>query len=124
MSGLARDATAFKSALHRQDYSSWHSQPAPAVPVAAPEPAEPPAKKKKRPKSNVVYSQPADTSSGQNVNTQLVYVVNHLKSTGNPMRLQDLVIITSTPIDTDKVLQEKFRAHDRVVYNPKTDLYS
>lgn len=59
-----------------------------------------------------------------NVNTQLVYVVNHLKSTGNPMRLQDLAIITNTPIDTDKVLQEKFRSHDRVLHDPKTDLYS
>ncbi|KAH9948459.1 transcription initiation factor IIE subunit beta [Amylocystis lapponica] len=126
MSALARDSIAFKSALHRQDYSSWHAQPAPLQPPPPPvsESSEPPLKKKKRSKSNVVYSQPAETSSGQNVNTQLVYVVNHLKSTGNPMRLQDLAIITSTPIDTDKVLQEKFRAHDRVVHNAKTDLYS
>jgi len=72
----------------------------------------------------VVYSQPAETGSGTNVNTQLLYVVNHLKSTGNPMRLQDLAIITNTPVDTDKVLLEKFRAHDRVVHDLKTDLYS
>jgi transcription initiation factor TFIIE subunit beta len=26
-----------------------------------------------------VYSQPADTGTGVNVNTQLVYAVNHLK---------------------------------------------
>jgi len=71
-----------------------------------------------------VYSQPADTGTGQNVNTQLVYAVNHLKSNGNPMRLQDLAIITSTPLDTDKVLLDKFKAHDRVLYDHKTDLYS
>ena len=29
MSGLAKDAAAFKSTLHRQDYTSWHSQPKP-----------------------------------------------------------------------------------------------
>ena len=73
---------------------------------------------------DIVYSQPADTGTGQNVNTQLVYLVNHLKSNGNPMRLQDLAILTNTPVDTDKVLLEKFRAHDRVVHDPKTDLYS
>ncbi|KAI0651267.1 transcription initiation factor IIE subunit beta [Trametes meyenii] len=126
MSGLARDAAAFKSALHRQDYTSWHSQP-PALqtqPTAAPSGDGEPSKKKKRPKSNVVYSQPADTGTGTNINTQLVYLVNHLKSTGNPMRLQDLAIITNTPVDTDKVLLEKFRGHDRVVHDPKTDLYS
>lgn len=28
---------------------------------------------------DIVYSQPADTGTGNNVNTQLVYAVNHLK---------------------------------------------
>ncbi|EIW76772.1 hypothetical protein CONPUDRAFT_139457 [Coniophora puteana RWD-64-598 SS2] len=59
-----------------------------------------------------------------NVNTQLVYAINHLKSTHNPMRLQDVAIVTNTPLDTDMVLLEKFKAHDRVQYDPKTDLYS
>ncbi|EPS97328.1 hypothetical protein FOMPIDRAFT_1052540 [Fomitopsis schrenkii] len=123
MTSLARDAAAFKSALHRQDYSSWHSQPSPAQPAPpsqATETIEPPHKKKK----HVVYSQPADTGTGTNVNTQLVYLVNHLKSTGNPTRLQDLAILTNIPVDTTPTLLEKFRAHDRVVYDPKTDLYS
>ncbi|CCM03215.1 uncharacterized protein FIBRA_05339 [Fibroporia radiculosa] len=124
MSSLARDAAAFKSALHRQDYTSWHSQPPPLQQQQqqpAPESTDVSSKSKKK---HVVYSQPADTGSGTNVNTQLVYVVNHLKSTGNPTRLQDLAILTNTPIDTDAVLLEKFKAHDRVLYDPKTDLYS
>lgn len=50
--------------------------------------------------------------------------MNHLKSNGNPMRLQDLAIITNTAVDTDKVLLEKFKGHDRVIHDPKTDLYS
>jgi transcription initiation factor TFIIE subunit beta len=29
--------------------------------------------------TDVVYSQPADTGTGTNINTQLVYAVNHLK---------------------------------------------
>ncbi|KDQ54466.1 hypothetical protein JAAARDRAFT_38133 [Jaapia argillacea MUCL 33604] len=120
MSGLARDAAAFKSALHRQDYSSWHANPAPLETQPAPEVKA----KKKRPKTTVVYSQPADTGTGTNVNTQLVYAVNHLKSQNGPMRLQDIAIITNTPLDTDRVLLEKFRAHDRIEYNPKNDTYT
>ena len=45
MSSLSKDADTFKRILHRQDYSSWHSQ------------------------------------SATNVNTQLVYAVDHLKVT-------------------------------------------
>ena len=40
------------------------------------------------------------------------------------MRLQDLAIVTNTPLDTDPALLEKFKAHDKVQYDPKTDLYS
>ncbi|KAJ7589192.1 transcription initiation factor IIE subunit beta [Mycena floridula] len=127
MSQLLKDQAAFKSVLARQDYTSWHSQPAPAQPVSsssqAQEQDEPP-KKKPRQKSNVVYSQPADTGTGTNVNTQLVYAVNHLKSTHNPVRLQDIAIVTGTPLDSDKVLLEKFKAHDHVHWDPRTDLYS
>jgi transcription initiation factor TFIIE subunit beta len=93
MSFLSKDADAFKRILHRQDYTSWHTQS-------------------------------TDTATGTNVNTQLVYAVDHLKSTPNPMRLQDIAIVTNTPLDTDPVLLEKFRSHDRIQYDPKTDLYS
>ncbi|KAF8213529.1 transcription initiation factor IIE subunit beta [Mycena galopus ATCC 62051] len=135
MSQLAKDAAAFKSTLKRQDYTSWHSQPTAAtVPTPPPAPAVtvteadpdfvPPSKKKPRPKSNVVWSQPADTGSGNNVYTQLVYAVDYLKSTPNPTRLQDIALLTNTPLLEDPVLLEKFKAHDRIEYNPKTDLYS
>jgi transcription initiation factor TFIIE subunit beta len=40
------------------------------------------------------------------------------------MRLDDLAIRTQTPLDTDKVLFEKFRAHERVEFDPRTNLYS
>ncbi|KAJ8468859.1 hypothetical protein ONZ45_g17091 [Pleurotus djamor] len=127
MSKLAQDAAAFKSVLHRQDYKSWHSQP-PAKTDHSASPAAESSKdgspKKKRPKTNVVYSQPADTGTGMNVNTQLVYAVNYLKSTPNPMRLQDIAIVTNTPLDTDRVLLEKFKSHDKIQWDPKTDLYS
>lgn len=135
---LTKDADSFKRALHRQDYTSWHSQPAPlnssssasasvSTPAPAPTTAEStstPSTKKKRPKTNIVYSQPADTGTGTNVNTQLVYAIDHLKSTHNPMRLQDIAIVTNTPLETDVVLLEKFKSHDKIIWDPKTDLYS
>jgi transcription initiation factor TFIIE subunit beta len=40
------------------------------------------------------------------------------------MRLQDIAIVTETPLDTDSTLLEKFKNHDRIIYDPKTDLYS
>ncbi|KAF9529129.1 hypothetical protein CPB83DRAFT_928163 [Crepidotus variabilis] len=137
MSKLAQDAATFKATMQRQNFSSWHSQPKPATPaasgsttpaaslaVAGESPSSSTSSKKKRPKTNIVYSQPADTGTGSNVNTQLVYAVNHLKSTQNPMRLQDLAIVTNTPLDTDLILLEKFKGHDKIQYDPKTDLYS
>ncbi|KAG5646178.1 hypothetical protein DXG03_004231 [Asterophora parasitica] len=118
MSKLAKDSAAFKSVLKRQDYTSWHSQPPPASEPqasASPTPEVSSSPKKKRPKTNIVYSQPADTGTGTNINTQLVYAVNHLK---------DIAIVTNTPLDTDHALLEKFKAHDRIAWDPKTDLYS
>ncbi|KAI0314482.1 transcription initiation factor IIE subunit beta [Amylostereum chailletii] len=140
MASLARDAAAFKNTLSGADTRTWHSSnassskaaPGPSatpLPAATPTAAIPPTdvdqgKKKKRPKTNIVYSQPADTGTGVNVNTQLVYAVTHLKSVNGPARLQDIAIVTSTPLETDQVLLEKFKAHDRVEFDPKTNLYS
>lgn len=136
---LGQERDSFKR-IHRPNYASWHSQPTPLnstssaaatpAPVPAPttastsESTSTPSAKKKRPKTNIVYSQPADTGTGTNVNTQLVYAIDHLKSTHNPMRLQDIAIVTNTPLETDAVLLEKFKSHDRILWDPKTDLYS
>ncbi|KAA1475774.1 transcription initiation factor IIE subunit beta [Dentipellis sp. KUC8613] len=135
MSSLARDAAAFKNTLSGVDTKSWHSHPPPTTPAGSvSQPIDvdaEPVKKKKRPNvidtlshKDVVYSQPADTGTGTNINTQLLYALNHLKSVHGPMRLQDIAIVTNTPLDTDPVLLEKFKQHDRVEFDPKTGLYS
>jgi len=95
--------------------------------MATPDAQSSDQQKKKRVRSNIVYSQPADTGTGIHSNTQLVYAVDFLKSSGNgnPMRLDDIAIHTNIPaLSTDESLIVKFRGHDRVVYDPKTDLYS
>ena len=53
MSTLAKDAAAFKTALARQDYTSWHSNPGPpkiSGDTGGEEPGE--KKKKKKPKNS------------------------------------------------------------------------
>lgn len=51
--------------------------------------------------------------------------IAHFRQANNgPMRLEDLAIRTQTPLDADKVLFEKFRAHERVEFDIKTNLYS
>jgi hypothetical protein len=52
-------------------------------------------------------------------------IIAHARQSNNgPMRLDDLAIRTQTPLDADKVLFEKFRAHERVEFDIKTNLYS
>ena len=52
MSTLAKDAASFKSALARQDYTSWHSNPAPPQPPGDAGVEEPGEKKKKKKSKN------------------------------------------------------------------------
>lgn len=40
------------------------------------------------------------------------------------MRLQDIALITNTPLDTDSFLLDKFKSHSKITYDPKTSLYS
>ena len=61
MSSLAKDAAAFKSTLARQDYTSWHSNPAPPQPsgdVGGEESGE--KKKKKKSKTSASFPSPPD----------------------------------------------------------------
>ncbi|KAG1846458.1 hypothetical protein F4604DRAFT_1688397 [Suillus subluteus] len=34
-----------------------------------------------------------------------------------------IAIVTNTPLEIDAVLLEKFKLHDRIIWDPKTDLY-
>ncbi|KAL1668920.1 hypothetical protein GGF50DRAFT_45562 [Schizophyllum commune] len=127
MSKLAADAAAFKQSLHRTDYTSWHSQPPPlasAAPAKGGASSSKGGAKAKAPaKPDQPYSQPKDTGSGQNINTQLIYALQYLKEHYGPNRLQDIAISTSTALDTDQVLLEKFRNHEKVKWDQKTGLY-
>ncbi|KAH8918411.1 hypothetical protein BT69DRAFT_1338186 [Atractiella rhizophila] len=87
--------------------------------------SQPPLKKKKKPNVNgVVYSQPADTGSGNLVQTRLVYAIQHLKDQNGPIRLQDLAIRSGVDdLLTNKDLFEAFRNHEKVIYDDRTELW-
>ena len=59
MSTLAKDAASFKSALARQDYTSWHSNPGPPQPSGDAGGEEPGEKKKKKKSKNSAYHFPS-----------------------------------------------------------------
>jgi len=40
------------------------------------------------------------------------------------MRLQDIALLTNTPLDTDPLLLEKFKSHSKIHFDSKTHLYS
>ncbi|KDQ20315.1 hypothetical protein BOTBODRAFT_152985 [Botryobasidium botryosum FD-172 SS1] len=151
MASLQRDRSSFLKKMGNATAPSWgkaatttaQAQPAaPATTLAVPgasntsltySPAvtPPPAasssdtgKKKKRPRNDIVYSQPAEKGTGTHTNTQIFYALEYLKKHNAPMRIEDLSIMAQVPIATEPELLSKFKNHNQVIYNPKTDTYA
>ncbi|KAI0033517.1 transcription initiation factor IIE subunit beta [Vararia minispora EC-137] len=114
MSKLDRDAANFKNSLAKVNTQSWHSTQASSSSVAA---ASANPDKKKRPKQDVVFSQPADTGSGRYRQTQLIYAAQE-----GPRRLSDIAMYSSTPLMEDSTLREMFFNHPSVIWDPKMEL--
>lgn len=72
-----------------------------------------------------VYSQPANTGSGIHENTQLASAIDALKHHSNPVRLEDFALSQGLPalLNSSSGLFSRFRSHDRVMYDAKTDLW-
>lgn len=72
-----------------------------------------------------VYSQPANTGSGIHENTQLASAIDALKHHANPVRLEDFALSQGLPalLNPNSGLFQRFRSHDRVTYDAKTDLW-
>lgn len=81
--------------------------------------------KRKRPEpSKVVYSQPADTGTGRNIMTQVTYAIEHLKTKGVPLSLEDLINYLSLQYagdDYKRTVKTILAHHDKVVYNAKAN---
>ena len=78
-----------------------------------------------RQRTSTVYSQPTDTGVGRHWATQLLYAVDFLKRHGDPIRLEDLAIRSNVEgLLSNAELLKSFEAHERVLRDEKTGLYS
>lgn len=80
--------------------------------------------KRKRPDigENGSYSQPADTGSGREVMTKVVYAIDYLKSKDRPISFSDIWNYLSIPMDQEQhrtVLRQALVAHPKVDYEPR-----
>ena len=69
---------------------------------------------------------PLDTGIGHHIHTQLIYAVGYLKEhSANPIRLEELAAFSGIEeLQHNHDLLAAFKAHEKVKYDEKTDLYS
>lgn len=69
---------------------------------------------------------PNDTGVGRHFHTQILYAVGYLKEhPNNPIRLEELAAFSRVnELQHNSELLAAFRAHDKVNYDEKLDLYS
>lgn len=70
----------------------------------------------------MVYSQPKDTGTGNNIMTQVAYAITYLKQKLTPQRLEDLLSYLSIqhrPSDYLRTITAILRQHEKIEYNPK-----
>ena len=128
MSYLDNQLNAFKSNLASASHkiSNKRTAAAPIKSTTSPAPSQASTAnkndlKRKRPEpSNVVYSQPADTGTGQNIMTQVTYAIDYLKSKGTPQTLSDLLSYLSLQYSSDqykRTITAILKKHDKVDYD-------
>ncbi|PWN47640.1 hypothetical protein IE53DRAFT_401771 [Violaceomyces palustris] len=79
-----------------------------------------------RSQTSEIYSQPASTGSGFHENTQLASAIDALKSQTHPVRLEDFALShgLNSLLNSSGSLFARFKAHERVLHDAKTDLWS
>jgi transcription initiation factor TFIIE subunit beta len=104
--------------------SSIRTSLASSLPTAAPSPAASIASngKRKREEPQVPYSQPASTGFGQEIMTQVVYAVDHMKEKDKPLSFKEIINYLSLQNAADhdiRTLRHILRTHNRVRFDPK-----
>lgn len=71
-------------------------------------------------------STPFDTGVGQHLYTKIIYAVGYLKEhPNNPIRLEELAAFSNVEeLQHNADMLAAFRAHEKVLYDEKMDLYS
>lgn len=94
------------------------------VPSSAPTPSATAAEpKKKRHDVDIVYSQPANTGTGKDIRTQVLFAIEHMKSKGVPLRFADIVSYLSLQHRANdpgyvQALRQILQTNDKVDFDP------
>ncbi|KAK4695510.1 transcription initiation factor TFIIE subunit beta, partial [Lecanoromycetidae sp. Uapishka_2] len=132
MSFLQDQINAFKSSANQASIKIDNKRTTAAPKTLTPSTAtlQPPAlnqndRKRKQPEQvKIVYSQPANTGTGTNINTQITLAVEQLKNKGIPQTLTDIINYLSLHNAARQYKQSIgtiLMSHPKVEYNPKSD---
>ncbi|KAI1913959.1 transcription factor TFIIE beta subunit, TFIIEB, Tfa2 [Ophidiomyces ophidiicola] len=78
----------------------------------------------KRQDADIVYSQPANTGTGKDIMTQVVFAIEHMKSKDSPLKFSDIQSYLSLHRQGHDqayihALRRILQSHDKVEYDPK-----
>lgn len=93
------------------------------VPSSAPTPSSSGDPKKKRHDADIVYSQPANTGTGKDIMTQVLFAIEHMKAKGVPLKFDDIVSYLSLQHRANdpgyvQALKRILQRHEKVDYDP------
>lgn len=93
------------------------------VPSSAPTPSSTGDLTKKRHDGDIVYSQPANTGTGKDIMTQVLFAIEHMKNKGVPLKFGDIVSYLSLQHRAHdpayvQALRSILQRHEKVDYDP------
>lgn len=93
------------------------------VPSSAPTPPSTADPKKKRHDADIVYSQPANTGTGKDIMTQVLFAIEHMKAKGVPLKFADIVSYLSLQHRANdpgyiQALRRILQKHEKVDFDP------
>lgn len=94
------------------------------VPSTAPTPSSSNDTKKKRHDADIVYSQPANTGTGKDIMTQVLFAIEHMKTKNVPLKFADIVSYLSLQHRAHdqgyiQALRSILQMHEKVDYDPR-----
>lgn len=94
------------------------------VPSSTPTPTPGVDPKRKKHDPDIVYSQPANTGTGKDIMTQVLFAIEHMKTKGIPLKFADIVSYLSLQQRANdqgyiQALLSILKVHEKVLYDPK-----
>lgn len=112
------------SSMPGTNLSSSSSQPPSSTGTPTPGGAGGSEVKRKRHDADIVYSQPANTGTGKDIMTQVLFAIEHMKTKGVPLKFSDIVSYLSLQHRAHDqgylhALRSILQVHEKVEYDPK-----